>query len=54
MTYNDITSSFSNNKNTSYGYVENWMAYDIAALQYLYGKTNKTLTNDVYYIKNDN
>jgi hypothetical protein len=53
MTYNDKSSNYSK-KNKSNGYVKNWMAYDIAALQYLYGKSKNSITNDIYYINENN
>ena len=50
MTYNDYTSKYGPKKNINYGYVKSWMSYDIEALQYLYGKTENKIQNDIYYI----
>lgn len=52
MTYVDIISKYGPKKNVNYGYINTWMSYDIAALQYLYGtKTNSI--NNTYNIKNN-
>lgn len=51
MSYVDVNSSYSPNSDTNWGFVGGPMAFDIAAIQDIYGANNNYNTgNDVYYL----
>lgn len=53
MGYNDLNGPLTSKRRTNYGFVAGPMAYDVNAIQRLYGKPPRSTANDTYIMNNN-